>query len=188
MVLEARNFIAHEVRRDRAVVVGVFSQRHIDGDDIVGRAICDDPLQRLFDVPASCEAGIVEYLEGNDVAAGSHARVRGILRADDAGHVGTVPDDVARIRIVAAGEVVRIDDAVGDAVVVGVRSEERVLEIDAGIDDDDGLAATVDAGEAGIGAELIQADQRRVRLGKRLYDGVAAVRRCARCRREGRGG
>ena len=75
---------------------------------------------------------------------------------------------VARIRVVRIVEVVAVYDPVGDAVAVIVGAEERVVEIDAGVDDHRGKTAAVDTGEARVGPEIVDIDQgprlRRLRL------------------------
>ena len=175
IVVERRDFIAQTRSGKGTVEVGTVSQGQIDRNDIVGRSIGDHPLQRLFDVGKGSAAGIAQDFERDDVAAGSHAGVGGILRADDARDVGAVAISVVGVGTVSAGEVVGIDDAVGDAVVVGIRSEERMVEIDPGVENDDGLPLPVDAGEPQVGAKLIEMDQRSVLLGKRL-DGTCVGR------------
>src|SRR3546814_9719901 len=70
----------------------------------------------------------------------------------------------------------RSDDAVGDAVAVGVRPEEGVVEVDAGIDDHHGLAAAVDAVEAGVVAEIVDADDRPGDVGLRRHHAIAVDR------------
>src|SRR3546814_17665091 len=70
----------------------------------------------------------------------------------------------------------RSDDAVGDAVAVGVRPEEGIVEVDAGIDDHHGLAAAVDAVEAGVVAEIVDADDRAGDVALRRHHAVAVDR------------
>ena len=189
VVVERRDFIAQTRSGKGTVEVGTVSQGQIDRNDIVGRSIGDHPLQRLFDVAKGSAAGIAEDFEHDDVAAGSHAGVGGILRADDARDVGAVAICVVGVGAVRAGEVERIDDAVGDAVVVGVRSEEWMIEIDPGVENDDGLPLPVDAGEPRVGAKLIEMDQRSILLGKglesRCSHGIDRMR-CGGCGRNGR--
>jgi hypothetical protein len=55
-------------------------------------------------------------------------------------------------------------DPVVDAVAVCIGSEKGMVQIDAGIDDDNRLVASINPGETGICPKLIQVDQRCVCL------------------------
>src|SRR5262249_40246324 len=86
------------------------------------------------------------------------------LRADDAGDVRPMAVRVGRIRIVTAGKIVGEYDPICDAVAVCIGSEKGMVQIDAGIDDDNRLIATINTGETGICPKLIQTDQRGIGL------------------------
>ena len=133
VVVESRDLIAQAGAGSRTVVVAAVAQRHIDGNDVVRGAIGDHPLQRLFDVGKASAPGVAEHLERDDVAAGRHARIGRVLRADDARDVRAVAVGVGGVGIVGAREVVLKDDAVGDAVRIGIGAEERVIDVDAGV-------------------------------------------------------
>ena len=143
--------LAREGRRRRGVDVVAVAQRHVNGDDIVGRLVGDHPVQRRGDARRRAGAAVGQHLEVDDVHARSHPRVDAVRRADDAGDVRAVAVVIAGT--VGVGEVVGIDDAVVDAVVVRVGAEEAVVEIDTGIEHDDGDAVAVYAGKARIGAK-----------------------------------
>ena len=66
---------------------------------------------------------------------------------------------VRSIRIVGQREIVRIDDAVSHPIEIRVWSKEAVIEVNSRIDDNDGNAPPINATEASIRPELIQADQ-----------------------------
>ena len=60
---------------------------------------------------------------------------------------------------IIVGEVVLVDDPVGDAVQVQVGPENRMVGVDAGVNDHRAVALAAEGREAGIGEELIQIDQ-----------------------------
>jgi len=121
-------------------------------------------VQSFLDVGERSRAVVIENPQRDDVGTRRHAGVGRVLRTDDAGDVGAVAVAVGRVAVVGPDEVVGKNDAIVDAVVVGVRPEEGMVEIDAGVDDDNGLARAVDGGKARIGAELIKPDQSGILL------------------------
>ncbi len=76
----------------------------------------------------------------------------------DRRHVGSVPLDVVGIGA-ARGKVLIVDDAVGNPVVVAIRSECRMIQINPRIQDGDGKSRAGDARKPRIAAEFIQTDQ-----------------------------
>ena len=143
----------------------------------------DHPIQGLGDIQTAGAASVRKDLERDDVHARRHAGVGAVLRADDAGDVRAVAGVVRRVGVVGAGKIVGKDDAIRHAIVVGVRPEEAVVEIDAGIDHHHRYAVPVDPGEARIRTKQIRLDQDGIGLrGDRLCcDGKGRRRRLARC-------
>ena len=171
-----------------AVQIVAIAKRHVHGDDIVGRTIGDHPIQGLRDIRIGCaQRGIVrENLERDDIYARRHAGVGAVLGSDDAGDIRAMAIVVRGVRIVAAREVVEVDDAIGHAVMVGIRPEEAIVEIDTGIDHHHRNALSVDPAETGIRSELVQMDQGRIRLRQKLDAWIRARARTAVLNQAGR--
>ena len=147
---ERREFIADAVLRDGRLVVPAVADRHVDADDIVRDGVGHNPLQGVFDIAKVAGPAVLEDFEGDDVGSRRNARVCGILRGNDTGDVGAMPVDVGRVHV-AVGEVLIVDDAA---------AEERVVQVDAGVENGHGVAAAVDGAEPRIGIVVVQVDQR----------------------------
>ena len=166
-----RELVGDTVEPHRRAVVAAVAQRHVHAGDIVGLGVVDDPLQRLFDVAEESGAVVAEDFQRNDVGAGGHSGIGAVGGGGDAGDVGAMAVDIAGVGIVV-GEVVVIDDPVGDTVVVGVGPKEGVVQIDAAVQHDNRIAAAVDAGETGVDTEVIDTDHRAGGVGERYRSAV----------------
>ena len=83
------------------VLIVTEAERHVHGDDVVGRAIADHPVQRFGDVGSGrSTARVGKDLERDDVHARRHPAVDDVLRPDDAGDIGAVPVVVRGVGIV----------------------------------------------------------------------------------------
>ncbi len=75
-------------------------QGHVDGDDVVSGSVVDDPAQGVLDGAEGAGAIGAQNLEGDEIDRRGDAGVRGVGRADDAGHVGAVAVVVQGIAVV----------------------------------------------------------------------------------------
>ena len=167
-------FVAQSVMSAGCGPVLTVAERHVDAGDVVCRSVGHHPLQRRLDVAEAARAGVVKDLQVDNVHAGRHAGADGILRGDDAGHVRPVAVDVLGVGVLGAGEVLVVDDPVRHAVAVGVRAEEGVVQVDARVEDDRGVPAAIDAGEALVVAEDVHIDQGPGFRRRRAGDDVVA--------------
>ncbi len=118
----------------------------------------DDPLQSLLDVRERAATGIREDLQRDDIRASRDTTVNAVLRRDDARHMRAVARPIRRI-VVAVAEVVLIDDSVGDAVAVGIRSKERMIDVDTRVDHHDAVAGAIQPAETWVGFQAVEVDE-----------------------------
>jgi hypothetical protein len=87
-------------------------------------------LQRRLDVAELPPAAVGEHFQCDQVRARRHPAVGRVGAGDDAGDIRAVTVLVAGV-VVVVGEVVLVNDTIGDAVGVGVGAEERMIQVDA---------------------------------------------------------
>ena len=134
---------------------GEIAEGEIHRGDVVLRRVVDHPLQRLLDIREKSRSGVTEDLEGDDVDTRRNARQVRVFARNNARDVRAVAIDIACIRV-TVGEVELIDDAIGHTIPITVRSEERMIEIDTGIDDHGRQPGAIDVFKAWIQAQAIQ--------------------------------
>lgn len=94
----------------------------------------------------------------DDIRPRRDSGIRNVGAGNDARNIRPVTIVIAGVAVVV-GKIILINNAVGDTVAVGIRPEEGVIQINAGIQNHRRKTAAIDAGKAGIVAELIQTDQ-----------------------------
>ena len=129
----------------------------------------DNPLQSLFDVGEGASAGIGEHFQNNDVRPRGDATVKAVLRRDDARHMRAVARSIRSV-IIAVPKVVLVDDSICDAITVHVRSEERMIDINACINHDHAVAGTIQARELRVSFQFVEINQILSRSCRRTGD------------------
>ncbi len=97
---------------------------------------------------ASCA---VEDFQHDQIRPRSNASIHPVPRGDQTGDVSAM---AVRVGDIASGEVLEVEDRIGDAIVVGVRAEEWVVRVDAAVDDHDGTAVLHGPHEIVVDEEL----------------------------------
>ena len=115
-------------------------------------------MQGLFQHRDAACTTVAEDLQHDQTHGRGNALVGRILRSDDTGDVAAMAIHIRRIAVVV-GKVILIDDAIIDAVLVRVRSEERVVAVDAGIKNHGRKAPAVDVAEPSISLELVETNE-----------------------------
>ena len=123
----------------------------VDRCDVICSRVSIDPVEGFFEVGEGTRTAVFEDFEDDEVGFGGDC-------AGDAGDVGTVVIFVAGIGIVV-GEVVLIDDLIGDTVIVGICAEVRAVEVGSGVDDDGAVAFAFDVAKANIRPKFVEVDE-----------------------------
>ena len=147
------------VRGGRAKILTA-TQRHINTGDIEDRGIRHDPLQRLFDGGRRGLRilAVREDLQGDNVRSRGHSDEPTGVRRRNTSNIGAMIVCIAGV-VIVIGEVRLKNDPICDAVGIGVRPKERVVQINARVNDYRGKARSINTAKIRIRAERRQADQ-----------------------------